>query len=65
MLTEFQEVFFLKLLYLICALHFVRIATRFDRETVWDLPVAEDAQARTILLVLLVAKFAVVVLEVG
>ena len=64
-LSKFEEVVFSKLLNLLSAFHFVGVAARFDRERIDYVEVAEDAQPRTVLLVLFISKLAVVVLEVG
>ena len=64
MLAEFQEVFFLELFNFICALNLICIATRLDSEAVKYVPIAKYSESGAILLILFIAKFAVVVLEV-
>ena len=62
--SKLEEMLLFELLDVICAFHFIGEATRLDCKAVEDLPITENAEPCAILLILFVAKFAVVILEV-
>ena len=64
-LAELQKVLLFELFHVVGALHFISIATGLDCERVCNLPVTIHSQTGAVSLILLIAKFAVVVLEVG
>ena len=65
MFTEFQKVILLELFHFICTFDFIAETAALNREGIDQVEVAVDAQARTIPLILLIAKLTVLILEVG